>query len=327
MKNILILATGGTIASVKTDEGLRPAYKPQEMIDLIPELKDIANLEGKLIMNIDSSDMVPERWIEIADSIDKDKDSYDGIVVLHGTDTMSYTSSALSLMLRGIDKPVVITGAMKGIGEEGSDAIGNMINAVKFATEEYKGVYCVFDSKVYQGSRISKVNPSSVNAFENINSSLVGEFKKGEFNKDSDYNSSLEDLVYEKDTKISDKVYYMYLTPGMKTEVIDKVLELGYKGIVIGGYGDGNFPLRFLDKFEEVLDKNIPLVLGSQCLKGKVDAAYEAGFKLMKKGAISAKDMTNEMAVTKLMYAIGHSDNLEKIKEIMSENYANEISE
>jgi len=320
MKRILLIATGGTIACVKSKEGLRPAYKPQEMLRLIPELKDVAEIKGELIMNIDSSYMNPRRWVEIAKEIDKEKDNFDGIVVLHGTDTMAYTSSVLSLMLRGIKIPVVLTGAMKSIDEKESDAKNNVLNAVSFACEGLNGTYVVFDKKIYLGSRITKTNPSSFNAFESINYPLVGKLNSNGIVIE---NKPKESKEYVFNDKINSNIFYLSVIPGIKPKVIDNLTS--YDGIVIGGFGDGNFPIELLPKFEELLKKKTPLVLSSQCIRGNIDAAYEAGFKLMKLGAISSKDMTNEMTIAKFMWVLGNTQNFEEIKRMMYTSYAKEI--
>ncbi|MGI5859756.1 MAG: asparaginase [Tepidanaerobacteraceae bacterium] len=177
-KKIAFIATGGTIASISGHEGMRPAFTEKEMIELVPELSHIAEIEGKLIMNIDSSNMQPEDWPLIAQKTAQVLENCDGAVISHGTDTLAYTSSALTYMLTNLTKPVVITGSQKSIGEEESDAATNLVDSFNVAASGQPGVFVVFDGQIIMGDRASKIKTESFDAFTSINAPLVGQIQR-----------------------------------------------------------------------------------------------------------------------------------------------------
>lgn len=173
-KKIAFIATGGTIASISGPDGMRPAFTEKEMIELVPELSEIAQIQGNLIMNIDSSNMQPEDWPLIAQKTAEALESCDGAVISHGTDTLAYTSSALTYMLTNLKKPVVITGSQRSIGEEDSDAVKNLIDSLNVAVAGKPGVFVVFGGQIIMGDRASKVKTESFDAFASINAPPVG---------------------------------------------------------------------------------------------------------------------------------------------------------
>lgn len=181
-KKIAFIATGGTIACIPGPEGMRPAFTEKEMIELVPELSDIAQIEGNLIMNIDSSNMQPEDWMVIAKKTAEALEDCDGAVISHGTDTLAYTSSALTYMLTNLRKPVVITGSQKSIGEEDSDAAKNLVDSFNVAVSGQPGVFVVFDGQVIIGDRASKIKTESFDAFTSINVPLVGRIQRRTYN-------------------------------------------------------------------------------------------------------------------------------------------------
>src|SRR5699024_2098511 len=173
MKKILILSTGGTIASVEGTDGLAPKLSVKDLVSHLPELPDDIEIEGTVLLNLDSTNMQPEHWVTIAEAIQSYDDDYDGFVVTHGTDTHGYTSAALSYMLQNLSKPVVLTGSQVPISFEENDAEQNMTDALRLACEEIGGVFVVFDGRVIQGKRSVKVQTKSYDAFENINNPYV----------------------------------------------------------------------------------------------------------------------------------------------------------
>ncbi|MCR4430405.1 MAG: asparaginase [Tepidanaerobacteraceae bacterium] len=177
-KKIAFLATGGTIASTRGPEGLRPAFTEKEMIELVPELSHIADIQGKLIMNIDSSNMQPEDWKVIAAEIVEALKKCDGVVLSHGTDTLAYTSSALTYMLTDLKKPVAVTGAQKSIGEEQSDAAKNLVDSFKVASSGVPGVFVVFNGNIIIGDRATKMKTASFDAFSSVNVPMAGKVRE-----------------------------------------------------------------------------------------------------------------------------------------------------
>ena len=170
MKKILLIATGGTIASLHTTDGLAPKITSNDLVKYVPEIKNYCNVDTIQILNIDSTNIQPEYWILITETIEKNYDKYDGFVITHGTDTMAYTSSALSYFIQNSQKPIVITGSQKSIEAEITDARKNLLDSFRFACEdEVAGVYVVFDGKAIIGTRAKKTRSKSYSAFDSIN--------------------------------------------------------------------------------------------------------------------------------------------------------------
>ncbi len=325
---ILIIGTGGTIASAMTERG----YKAQLGIDEILDIAGIKPRNGEIIesldlLNVDSTLMQPEDWVTIGRAVFEAFGEYDGIVITHGTDTLAYTSSALSFIVRNPPVPVVLTGSMLPITEPGSDAPRNLRTAVTFARSGIPGVYVAFMDKVILGTRASKVNSLGLNAFQSINYPDIA-YVKGE-----------KLIVREHpkfpggepsfDPRLNPNVADVRLTPGFSPEAF-LALSNAVDGILIEGYGAGGIPYRGRDLLSAVssVSKGKPVLMTTQAVYGGVDLTrYEVGRRALEAGVIPTGDMTKEAALTKLMWAIGHTSDVEKIREIICRNVAGEISE
>ncbi|WP_068672194.1 asparaginase [Oceanobacillus sp. Castelsardo] len=327
MKKILMLATGGTIASVVGDEGLAPELTAKELLYFLPEIHDQMNIDSKIVMSIDSTNMQPEHWVKIAESVFNNYEHYDGFVITHGTDTLGYTSAALSYMLQGLDKPVVLTGSQVPISFKENDAEKNIADALRFACEDIGGVFVVFDGRVIQGTRAIKMRTKSYDAFESINSPYVAYVKEGEVTYHQKLEPSLQKLVYN--TDLCPDVFVMKLYPGVKPEIFD-YLSKSYKGIIIESFGSGGLPFLgrdLLAKVKELTEKGIAIVITTQCLEEGADLLlYEVGRKASKHPVILAGDMNTEAIVAKLMWALGQTDSLAKVKEIMETSMAGDLT-
>lgn len=327
MKKILLLATGGTIASVPSEEGYIPVLTGEQMIKAIPKLGEICKIEAKSIMSLDSTNMQPENWIEIAENIYDKLDYYDGFVITHGTDTMAYTASALTFMLKGMNKPIVLTGSQIPYGEEGSDAERNIIDAFLTASQDIAGVFIVFDGKITKGCCTTKIRTKSFDAFCSINRPNVGFIKnmKVEY---IDKPSIMEDQYPKLNKKISSDLFVIKLVPGTNPEIFDAILKMNIRAVIIESFGAGGVPFEgrnLLPYVKNLINKGICVVITTQCLYEGVDLnIYEVGKKALKEGVISAHDMTIEALYTKLMLALGNSNDINEIKEIMLTNYAGE---
>lgn len=346
MKKILIIGTGGTIAAVKTPEGLRPAYKTDELISFFPEVLQIAKVEGKMLFNLDSTNIQPHHWSEIALEIQKQYDKYDGFIITHGTDTMQYTASALSFMLQNLSKPVVLTGSVKAIGEN-SDARQNFIDSVIVASSGISEVCIVFHGKIIKGCKARKITNEAtritnenLGVYSSINYHLLGELI-GELKENSQ-----RKIVFEKEYVQNDKkankalkvlpdidpvdIFAVRIYPGIRPEIFDRLTD--FKCVLIEAFGPGNIPFMensLVDKIDMLTKKGIPVFITSQNPFGEVDMTlYEVGQKAMKAGAVSCKDMPLETAIVKLMWIMGNfGKNSKTIKDFMLKNFVGEIRE
>ena len=328
-KKILILATGGTIASKKEKEGLIPAMDIEEILKYLPAMAKSYNIITKDLFRLDSSNIQPEEWVLIAQSIHDSYRDYDGIVVTHGTDTMAYTASVLTFMLQNIPIPIVFTGSQLPIANPLTDAIENIKLAITMASSKTPGVFLAFNRKVMLGCRSVKTKTTGFDAFESINYPNVAILDSSGF-------IIRKNLIpktrgeYSYNSNLCSHVFLIKLTPGLNPQIFDKLLELDYKGIVIEAFGIGglHFIKRDLvSRLESLVEKNIPVIVSSQCLYESSDfSIYQTGKKILEKGVIQSYDMTTEAAVTKLIWALGQSQNMKEIKRIFETNFFGEVS-
>lgn len=327
-KNVFILGTGGTIAS-SINHGLRkPEYTVKDFSKFVPEIEKAA-VKGENIMNIDSSNMQPHHWKEIARSIYKRLPDYDGIVVTHGTDTISYTAAALSFMLQNLNKPVVLTGAQVPIWETNTDAKRNILNSISVAANaDLAEVVVVFAGKIMRGNRTKKFREIEFDAFESVGMNPLGIIEH-KINM-SDEQTKRSNRKPRLDTKLESDVYLLKLYPGLNSKIIDRIFDLGYKGLIIEGYGAGNVSIlenSLIPYIQEATNNKIPVVITTQCAIGASWChIYETGGKALQAGAIPAYDMTSETALVKLMYVLGHTSKYDEIKRMMIKDMAGEIT-
>lgn len=328
MKKILMLTTGGTIASVEGEDGLAPELSAKELLHFLPaEIHEQMNIDSKIIMSMDSTNMQPEYWAKIADSVYQNYDHYDGFVITHGTDTLGYTSAALSYMLQGLDKPVVLTGSQVPISFKENDAEKNIEDALRFALEDIGGVFVVFDGRVIQGTRAIKMRTKSYDAFESINHPYVAYVHEGKVTYQQKPEPTSKELVFNPDLCLD--VFVLKLYPGTKPEIFD-YLSKSYKGIIIESFGSGGLPFagrNLLEKVKELTEKGIAIVITTQCLEEGADLLlYEVGRKVSKHPIILAGDMNTEAIVAKLMWALGQTDSLTEVKEMMETPVAGDLT-
>lgn len=329
-KKILVLATGGTIASKHSSEGLVPGMSISQIITMVTGLNDTYDITAKDILNLDSSNIQPEEWQFIAKNIYDEYGNYDGIVVTHGTDTMAYTTSVLSYMLHGIHIPVVFTGSQLPVMHPLTDAIDNLRCALAFAATGIGGVYIAFNRKIIFGCRAVKVRTSNFDAFESVNCPAVATINSEGLKINYNVLPQAISNQFELRDKICTDVFLIKLTPGFNPQIFDMLLEMDYKGIVIEAFGAGGIHFIHRDliaKLEKLISHNIPVVVSSQCLYESSDLSiYQAGKKALKSGVIPANDMTTEAAVTKLIWALGQTDDMQEIRQMFATNLSGEIT-
>ncbi len=327
MKRILLLTTGGTISSVKSNNGLVPS-NVDHLLKYIGPIHDL-EIFSKELMILDSTNIQPEEWCIIANAIYKEQRSYDGIVVTHGTDTMAYTASMISFMIQNPLIPIVFTGSQLPIDNELTDAISNIKAAFKMASSSYRGIFIAFDREIILANRAVKVRTSSFHAFESINTMPVGKIDSNGLTINKN-NLPIYKETSTLNTNINTNVFLLKLTPATDPKIIDMLINSNIRGIVIEAFGQGGIQFvrrDFTPYLKKALSLNIPVVVSSQCLYDGVNLnIYEVGKKSLENGVITAHDMTNEACVTKLMWALGQTSDLEEIKNIFNTNIAGEKS-
>ena len=326
-KKILLLTTGGTIASLQGGEGLQP-HRSGVMERELTLLRSYYDISVRDLMCLDSSNIRPEEWQMIAKTVFEVRKDFDGIVISHGTDTMAYTASAVTFMLPNIDVPVVFTGSQLPLADVLSDGPDNLRAAFAMAASGQNGIFLAFDRKIMLGCRAVKVRASGFSAFESINARYAARV------------SNLG-LVVDREgipaswgepalcPQLSQDVFLLKLTPGLSPAIFDMLGAMGYKGIVIEAFGLGgvNVLHKGLRGIQRAIEDGLSVVVTTQCLYDSSDLrVYQVGNKLLELGVIQGRDMTTEAAMTKLMWAIGQGMDQDEIKKLFARSLAGEIT-
>lgn len=328
-KQILLITTGGTIASSDMGNGLTPSMNADVLLSYITDADFKCNINHISLMNIDSSNMTPDHMCTIADTIAKHYNSYDGFVITHGTDTCAYTAAALSYMLINSAKPVIITGSQLPINAKETDAVTNLKNAIYYACENINGVFVAFNGKLILGTRASKLNTKNADAFASINAPVIATIKAGSIkyniSSDSEFHAifshrSQDD--FHADIGLCPDILTVKLFPGIKSEIFD-FAKKNYKAVIIECFGIGGIPTQYnniLTKIHELTEAGIYVVITTQCLfEGVSLDIYEVGKLLSNANIIDSGDMTTESITMKLMWALAHCHSNDEIVKYMLE--------
>ena len=313
MPRLLLLLTGGTMLMTPGagPPGTRPLTLDEErtsrdLVAEVPSLARIAELETRLLFHMDSANMQPADWVTIAREVHSQLPSYDGIVIVHGTDTMAYTASALALMLGPLPKPVVLTGSQKPIVEVRTDARQNLIDAALVATLPVPEVCIASGSRALRGVRATKRDAWGFSAFDSPTLPPLVELGIGI--EVAPHVMKPTPLAAEFDGRLEPRVLAVRVFPGLDPDLVRGAIRLGVRGLVLEAYGTGTLPNlagSLIPALEEARDRGVPVVVVSQCLRGFVDLGrYEGGAAAEKAGAISGGNMTVEAALAKMMIGL-----------------------
>ncbi|MHA1903275.1 MAG: Glu-tRNA(Gln) amidotransferase subunit GatD [Candidatus Thorarchaeota archaeon] len=338
LPTVAVLSTGGTIAS-KVDYrtgAVNPALSAQDLYDAVPELKNHANIDAKVVMSVFSEDIRPSDWTKIARSVaSKIKEGVDGVVIAHGTDTLAFTSAALSFALQNLPVPVVLVGSQRSSDRPSSDAAVNLIGAVDLvgkvdAAEVMIAMHGETDDSflyAHRGTRTRKNHTSRRDAFQSINSYPLFKIKESEITelsppllrRDSERKLKLK-------PKFEEKVALVKTYPGISVSIIDHLVNNEYRGIVIEGTGLGHAPIALQSSLKNAVANGIIVAMTSQCISGRVDMnVYRTGVELVQIGVIPCEDMIAETALAKLMWLLANTADSDKVRGAMTDSIVGEI--
>lgn len=305
-RRVLLVCTGGTIASRQTDEGLVPAMTAREILSYVPSLKGQYDIETTQVFNVDSSNITPAHWGGMVRAIEENYEDFDGFVVCHGTDTMAYTSAALSYMIRNSNKPIVVTGSQKPIDLEITDAKTNLMDSICYAADrQSRGVSLVFDGNVIAGTRAKKVQARSYNAFTSVNFPNLALIREGKIFRYVPQPHFTEPVEFTR--QVQDSVVVLKLIPGSKPELLEYLFQ-NYDCIIIESFGVGGIPESLIHEFYRQMEKWISrgklVVMATQVVnEGSDMEIYQVGQRVKQDfNLMEAYDMTLEATVTKMMY-------------------------
>jgi L-asparaginase type I len=332
---ICLITTGGTISSIYDEQtqALHPGLSVDALLDRLP--KGVGNIEviKRELYQLDSANAQPHHWQTLAGAIKQVSEEIrdlSGIIISHGTDTMTYSAAAISFMIQDFGRPIVFTGAQIPASIPWSDGPRNLLDAMRVAAFADLGeTVIVFNGEIHRATRTKKVRVNSYDAFDSVDPSPVGILARDivlyEGRKKRDSN-----LLPRFDTRLDDRVFLLKVFPGLPPQTLAKIVELGYHGIVIEGFGSGNIPTdenALTGGILQAIDQGCFVVVSSQCAFGQADLSiYEVGRAALDVGAMSAYDMTSEAALVKLAWVLAHTHDPDRVREMMELNYVGEMS-
>ncbi len=338
MTSILIIYTGGTIGMIESED--RQTLVPFNLKHVLEQVPELKKLDAKLSsvsfdQPLDSSDIEPEHWMAIAEIVKQNYDEHDGFVILHGSDTLAYTASALSFMFEGLKKPVILTGSQLPIGMIRTDARENLITAVEFATLQMhdepvlQEVAIYFEDMLYRGNRTKKFSTEAFDAFISPNYPVLA---TAGVNLNFDFNElyRADEEAFGLSKGFDNRIAVLTLFPGITQQLVESVLENEMlRGIILLTFGSGNAPQHpwLMHSMEKAIERGVVMVNVTQCAKGNVEQGkYQTSVGLVSAGVVSCGDMTLEATLTKLMFLLGQSGDTAWVRDKMATNLRGELS-
>ena len=327
MKNILVIGTGGTIASEMASDGLAPELSANQLLQYVPQVDSFCRPVCKQIFSIDSTNMAPSRWLQIAACIREHYDEFDGFVITHGTDTMAYTAAALSYLIQRSPKPIILTGAQKPIESDNTDSKINLEDAFRCACSDLCGVMIVFSGKVILGTRARKTHTKSFAAFSSINYPELAYIRDGRVLPFIRPSCAARPTFYD---RLDPKVALLKMIPGTDSALLGWMLDQN-NGLIIESFGVGGMPsyrgTEFYDRIAEAMARGKTIVMTTQVENEGSDlAVYSVGNRLKTElGILEAYDMTTEAVVGKLMWILGQTQDPEQIRRLFYQPVASDI--
>ena len=325
MKKVLLIGTGGTIASEVSEDGLSPELTTEQLLAHIPAISAVCTVDCLQLLSLDSTNILPRHWLMMAQTIRAHFDDYDGFVLTHGTDTMAYTAAALSYLIQASPKPIVLTGAQKPIGFDSTDSKINLQDAFRCAAEDLPGVSIVFNNKVIPGTRAKKTRSKSFQAFSSINYPYLGVLRDGTLLRYIRPECADAPRFYD---TLDTKVALLKLTPGAGREVADFLLERN-DALIIESFGVGGLPEEagFYECVKEWMEKGKFVVLTTQVENEGSDlGVYHVGHRLKKDlKVLEAYDMTTEAVVAKMMWILGQTKDKARVEKLFYTPVAKDI--
>jgi len=336
--SILIIYTGGTIGMIESED--RQTLVPFNLKHVLEQVPELKKLDAKLSsvsfdQPLDSSDIEPEHWMAIAEIVKQNYDEHDGFVILHGSDTLAYTASALSFMFEGLKKPVILTGSQLPIGMIRTDARENLITAVEFATLQMhdepvlQEVAIYFEDMLYRGNRTKKFSTEAFDAFISPNYPVLA---TAGVNLNFDFNElyRADEEAFGLSKGFDNRIAVLTLFPGITQQLVESVLENEMlRGIILLTFGSGNAPQHpwLMHSMEKAIERGVVMVNVTQCAKGNVEQGkYQTSVGLVSAGVVSCGDMTLEATLTKLMFLLGQSGDTAWVRDKMATNLRGELS-
>lgn len=327
MKKILMIGTGGTIASEVTQDGLAPELTSRQLLEQIPAISEICEVDCVQLMNLDSTNITPAHWLQMARCLREHYGAYDGFVITHGTDTMAYTAAALSYLVQSSPKPIILTGAQKPIGFDSTDSRINLTDSFRCATEDLPGVSIVFNNKVILGTRAKKTHSKSFQAFSSINYPLLGVLRDGHLMRYIRQDCGAAPIFYD---RIDEKVALLKLIPGTDEGLLNYVFDRS-DAVIIESFGVGGLPsyegTDFYSAIRTAMERGKTVVVTTQVQNEGSDLiVYHVGHSLKERlGVLEAYDMTTEAVVAKLMWILGQTRDRREIERMFYTSVAHDI--